>query len=188
MPPPPQVAGVIVRLETPRLIVTQLPPSEARRARVHHQTNDDHLTRWEPARPDGYFTDSYWEERLQKALDEARDGMSLRMFLLLKPRGEIAGVLNFTRMARAPLFSCQLGYHLGKEYQGRGLMEEALRPAVAHVLSMGLTRIEATYDVENARSGRLLDRLGFTVEGRANGYLLTAGRFHDHVLTALTRR
>jgi ribosomal-protein-alanine N-acetyltransferase len=43
----------------------------------------------------------------------------------------------------------------------------------------------ANYIPVNERSGRLLRRLGFTVEGYARDYLLIAGKWEDHVLTAL---
>jgi ribosomal-protein-alanine N-acetyltransferase len=35
------------------------------------------------------------------------------------------------------------------------------------------------------RSGRLLGRLGFVIEGYARDYLLVNGRWEDHVLTSL---
>jgi ribosomal-protein-alanine N-acetyltransferase len=38
----------------------------------------------------------------------------------------------------------------------------------------------------NERSGRLLRRLGFVVEGYARDYLFIGGQFRDHVLTSLT--
>jgi ribosomal-protein-alanine N-acetyltransferase len=44
----------------------------------------------------------------------------------------------------------------------------------------------ANYVPTNERSGRLLRRLGFVVEGYARDYLFIGGRFQDHVLTALT--
>ena len=66
-------------------------------------------------------------------------------------------------------------------------MSEALRAATAHVFSaMELHRIEANYLPENLRSGRLLLRLGFEVQGYARRYLYIDGAWRDHVLTALT--
>ncbi|MBT7329669.1 MAG: 30S ribosomal protein S5 alanine N-acetyltransferase, partial [Oceanospirillaceae bacterium] len=43
----------------------------------------------------------------------------------------------------------------------------------------------ATYMVNNVRSAALLQRLGFEKEGYAKSYLNIAGRWEDHVLTAL---
>jgi ribosomal-protein-alanine N-acetyltransferase len=43
----------------------------------------------------------------------------------------------------------------------------------------------ANYMPGNERSARLLERLGFEREGYAKAYLNIAGRWQDHVLTAL---
>ncbi|MNL86782.1 ribosomal-protein-S5-alanine N-acetyltransferase [compost metagenome] len=42
----------------------------------------------------------------------------------------------------------------------------------------------ANYIPENERSGALLKRLGFEVEGLARDYLKINGAWRDHVLTA----
>ncbi len=43
----------------------------------------------------------------------------------------------------------------------------------------------ANYVPTNERSGRLLRRLGFTVEGYARDYLCLNGTWQDHILTSL---
>jgi ribosomal-protein-alanine N-acetyltransferase len=65
-------------------------------------------------------------------------------------------------------------------------MQEALTGAIAYVFDeLRLHRIMANYMPINERSGRLLRRLGFVVEGYARDYLFIAGGWRDHVLTAL---
>ena len=49
----------------------------------------------------------------------------------------------------------------------------------------GLHRIQANYMPSNTRSASLLERCGFVREGLAKSYLQIAGRWEDHVLTAL---
>jgi ribosomal-protein-alanine N-acetyltransferase len=44
----------------------------------------------------------------------------------------------------------------------------------------------ANYMPTNKRSGNLLERLGFTVEGYAKDYLLINGSWRDHLLTSGT--
>ena len=52
-------------------------------------------------------------------------------------------------------------------HEGQGLMAEALRATNAFMFdSLHLHRIMANYRPENARSARLLERLGFVKEGR----------------------
>jgi ribosomal-protein-alanine N-acetyltransferase len=53
---------------------------------------------------------------------------------------------------------------------------------------MGLNRIDALVYVENDRSIRLLQRLGFKQEGMLRDYFYLDGKFHDHYLFALLQR
>ena len=66
-------------------------------------------------------------------------------------------------------------------------MTEALSLAIHYAFTeLNLHRIMANYSPTNERSGRLLRRLGFVVEGYAQNYLLVHGTWQDHVLTSLT--
>jgi len=66
-------------------------------------------------------------------------------------------------------------------------MAEALRALIAYAFGeLGFHRIMANYIPTNERSGLLLRRLGFVVEGYARDYLEIDGAWRDHVLTSLT--
>ena len=66
-------------------------------------------------------------------------------------------------------------------------MYEALRAAIEYAFdTKKLHRIMANYMLANVRSGKLLRRLNFSVEGFARDYLRIAGKWEDHVLSALT--
>jgi ribosomal-protein-alanine N-acetyltransferase len=82
---------------------------------------------------------------------------------------------------------CNLGYGLAEKRQGEGIMREALELAIDYAFKhMNLHRLQANYMPHNRRSGGLLRRLGFTVEGYARDYLFLNGAWEDHVLTSLT--
>ncbi len=69
---------------------------------------------------------------------------------------------------------CELGYELAPSAQGRGYAIEAVRAALTHAFSVeGMERIEADVDPRNAPSRRLVERLGFKLEGtlRARWYV-----------------
>ncbi|WP_330218163.1 GNAT family N-acetyltransferase [Robbsia andropogonis] len=64
-------------------------------------------------------------------------------------------------------------------------MYEALSPVIEFAFDeYELHRLMANYRPENIRSGRLLERLGFEIEGRARSYLKINGAWADHVLTS----
>jgi [ribosomal protein S5]-alanine N-acetyltransferase len=65
-------------------------------------------------------------------------------------------------------------------------MYEALSAAMNYVFEkMCLHRIMASYRPGNKRSGRLLKRPGFIIEGYARDYFRLSGGGEDPILTAL---
>ena len=83
---------------------------------------------------------------------------------------------------------CSLGYELAQSAWGQGLMSEALRAALDWGFEhMGLRRVEAQVHPDNAASLRLLQRLGFVVEGRLREAGFWAGQAQDLLQLGLLR-
>ena len=102
------------------------------------------------------------------------------------PGAPILGACNYTNIVRGAFHACHLGYQIGREHEGRGLMAEALRATNAFMFEVvALHRVMANFRPENDRSRRLLARLGFVEEGFARDYLYIDGAWRDHVLTSL---
>jgi ribosomal-protein-alanine N-acetyltransferase len=173
-------------ISTPQLRIRLLDPDEADLMLAFRLENRDHLTPWEPRRRPEFFTEVYWQLQLQASKREFLQGQSLSLVLLNARETEVLGVCNFSNIVRGTFQSCHLGYALSGKHQGRGLMAEALAPACQYVFDeLKLHRIMANYLPRNERSGRLLEKLGFAVEGQAKQYLMIDGRWEDHVLTSL---
>ncbi|MEM8916533.1 MAG: GNAT family N-acetyltransferase, partial [Pseudomonadota bacterium] len=101
------------------------------------------------------------------------------------PQTDILGQINFNSILRGAAQSCTVGYHLGENAEGRGLMTEAFDLAVQYMfVQRGLHRIVAKYIPENQRSARMLERLGFEIEGLARSDLFIGDAWRDHVVTA----
>jgi ribosomal-protein-alanine N-acetyltransferase len=65
-------------------------------------------------------------------------------------------------------------------------MQEAMEVAITYVFqNLNMHRIMANYMPHNRRSGNLLRKLGFVVEGYARDYLMINGKWEDHILTSL---
>jgi ribosomal-protein-alanine N-acetyltransferase len=176
-------------IETERLAVT-LPAVELAPLMLDYfEENREHLAQWSPPLPAGYYTESYWRERLRKAREEFEQDKSMQLAIFERGRldGRVVGVCNFTAFIRSAFQACYLGYSIGRLDEGRGLMYEALAAAINYTFEdLRLHRVMANYVPTNERSGRLLRRLGFTVEGYARDYLLIGGCWQDHILTSLT--
>ena len=182
-------------LETERLWLFPPAVPQARAVQAFFARNRQHLAGSGPRLPAAADSDdaavraAYWDDRLGAQADEVRAGTALGLWLVAREQPTaIAGGCNLTNIVRGPFQACHLGYQLDQAAVGQGLMTEALRAVIAHAWGqLGLHRIMANYRPTNERSGRLLRRLGFTVEGYARDYLFLDGAWRDHVLTALTR-
>jgi [ribosomal protein S5]-alanine N-acetyltransferase len=184
MPGPP------LTLTSERLLLTLPGPEHAARLVSYFETNREHLTPWEPPFPAGLFTNLFWERRLDQNQHEYRAGKSMRLVLYeqANPQGPVVGLANFTQFVRGAFMACTLGYSIDQDQQGKSLMHEALSVAVRHVFDeLNMHRVQANYIPTNERSGTLLRRLDFRVEGYAHDYLFINGRWRDHILTAKVR-
>jgi ribosomal-protein-alanine N-acetyltransferase len=174
-------------IETDRLLLRPPRPADIAALIRYYSENHDHLAPWEPLWPEGFLTERFWQAQLAHQEEQARTGTALRLLMFRRAaRKPVIGSINFTAIQRGAFQACTLGYGLAESEQGQGYMTEALRAALAHVFQeLRLHRVMANYIPRNARSGRLLGRLGFVIEGYARDYLLVNGRWEDHVLTSL---
>ena len=82
----------------------------------------------------------------------------------------------------------EIGYALTTSFQRRGLMAQALNALLADLfLRTKLERIEARCAIDNVPSQKVLERIGFSREGRLRGYFLLRGRRIDNFLFAILR-
>lgn len=175
-------------LASPRLLLKIPVPGDEERMLAYAVRNRDHLARWEPLRPDVYFTLPHWQGEVERSQRLAASDLGLPLLLLPRevPQGSLLGRCNLSNLVRGAFQAAHLGYSLDREAEGRGLMAEALRAVIAHAFGpMRLHRLMANHVPENGRSARLLERLGFAREGLARDYLFLAGAWRDHVLTSL---
>lgn len=79
----------------------------------------------------------------------------------------------------------ELGYWLLPGHWGRGIATECVGAMLDHAYgAMGLHRVAAEVEVENHTSRRLLDRLGFRLEGIRRDYERKHGSFIDLMIYA----
>jgi len=103
--------------------------------------------------------------------------------LLVKRRadGAVVGAVELSQIVLGVFRSAYLGYYLGAAYAGQGLMTEAIALTLNHAFTtMGLHRVEANIQPDNAASLALVAKLGFVREGYSRRYLKIRGRWRDH--------
>ena len=80
-----------------------------------------------------------------------------------------------------------LGYWLGEEFWGRGIMTEAVTAVTAFCFdNFALRRISAEVFANNPASVRVLEKAGFSVEGRLKNNVIKDGQILDSLLFART--
>jgi [ribosomal protein S5]-alanine N-acetyltransferase len=175
-------------IETGRLTIRLAQAADVPEIIRFYRDNRAHLQPFSPTFGPDFLHEATWLEQVRVRLHEYSTGESFRGFLLERSAPQtIIGNLNLTQVQRGFAQSCLLGYNLAEKQQGKGYMTEAVKGAVAFAFGeWGLHRVGAGYMPSNVRSGAVLERCGFQVEGRATAYLLINGRWEDHVLTAIT--
>jgi ribosomal-protein-alanine N-acetyltransferase len=150
--PPDRVAG-------PRLLL-RLPVLDDAGALFQRVARDSEVTKyllWSP-HPDVKATRRVITEKLNARADDRTWAITLQH------GGDIIGLASCRRAAP---HSVEIGYCLGRRWWGKGLMAEALDMLLGALEGdRGVYRVWATCNVDNERSARLLERAGFTLEGR----------------------
>ena len=98
----------------------------------------------------------------------------------------LIGVVNITEIVWGAFRSAYLGYYGMAGKSGGGLMTASVGDVVRTAFDeLGLHRLEANIQPENAKSIALVRRLGFGKEGFSPKYLLINGAWRDHERWAL---
>ena len=148
-------------------------------------SNRAHLRPWLPW-VDSTKTVEDTKSFIRESMAHNSNGTRLTTFVLCGDNvvGSV-GVVKFEKDHR----SCEIGYWLGQEMQGRGIMTKACRCLIDYLFrKKNLNRIELKVASGNLRSQRLPQRLGFKCEGTLRQALSLYGQFHDVEVFGLLRR
>ncbi|MCP4563188.1 MAG: GNAT family N-acetyltransferase [Bosea sp.] len=143
----------------------------------------DFLTPWEPVWTEDDLTRASFRLRVKRAAREIATDEAYSLFVLDARSEALLGGLTLGLVRRGVAQACTLGYWMGQRHAGKGHMTEAVRGALDFAFSeLALHRVEAACLPTNEPSRRLLERVGFTREGEARGYLRINGVWADHLL------
>jgi ribosomal-protein-alanine N-acetyltransferase len=118
----------------------------------------------------------------------ARSKLSTRRNFLVRVRetGDIAGVVTLGDIIFGLFRGAFVGYYAFEPHARNGYMSEGIALVLDFAFTtLGLNRVEVNVQPTNRRSLRLARRLGFRREGYSPKYVQIAGRFRDHVRTAM---
>ncbi len=180
---------------------TQVPALKTARLRLRHLMIED-----APAAHQAYGDHEamrYWdmppsidveetERRVKRSLSVDPQWHATWAVLARWPEGplpdhQFIGMINYH--ARQPWNRrLALGWILVPRFQGRGYMQEAIRVVLAHCFAtLNTHRVEAEIELENVRSTRLAQRLGFQREGLLRDRLFVADQPRTKQMYSLLR-
>lgn len=122
--------------------------------------------------------------RAAQAQASQNNGTQLAIHL----NGRISGIVGHHQIDwRNRLTS--LGYWVGEEFQGRGLVTAASRALVSHAFDHAhLNRVEIRCAIGNSKSRAIPTRLGFREEGLLHDAEWLYDHFVDHIVYAMLAR
>ena len=162
-------------LATPRL--TLRPPRGDDAEVVARHLQDWEIVRWLARLPHPYSL-----EHAQAWISWTMESDELSLAICKEDR--LIGAIGL----RPPLATPFLGYWLARPYWGQGLASEAAHALVAHAFALlEVERILSGYFADNAASGRVLAKLGFTPTGSSMKLSLAQGKEVAHIDMALRR-
>ena len=124
---------------------------------------------------------------IRRVQSSYRKGITPLWGMELKASGRIIGALGFLQWPN-PDQRAELGYVINRNYWGNGLVTEAAAALVDFAFrKMKVNRIEAGTIVEHRASQRVLEKLGFKLEGVLRQRELIKGRFPDVTMYSLLR-
>lgn len=138
-----------------------------------------------------YYGMDSLENRLvaEKMVDAFQIGFeaqrSYRWGLQLKETGEFIGTIGLNNLNVGAKKS-EIGYELHPAFWKKGLATEAVLEVLRYAFGeLGLYRMGAVTYPANEPSNKMLQKLGFKVEGTLRGYLFQKGKSHDALISSL---
>jgi [ribosomal protein S5]-alanine N-acetyltransferase len=106
--------------------------------------------------------------------------------ITFKPQGTLVGAIGLHDMTAG--HQAELGYWIGKPYWSQGFCTEASRALLKYAFeTLGFNRIHCHHYSRNPASGRVMQKLGMTHEGRRRQHVCKWGKFEDIELYAILK-
>lgn len=173
--------------QTKRLILKLLTPDYLREVLNFQIRNKDVFEKYEPTRPEDFYTFAYQHSVLKCEYKLALKLSTVRFYAFKKedPR-TIVGTVCLHDITRGAYSCCEIGYKFDTAYWHQGYAHEAVEQVISIAFSdLNLHRVFARVIPENTPSIHLLQKLNFVEEGLEQGSIQIQGHWADHLRFAL---
>jgi ribosomal-protein-serine acetyltransferase len=181
---PPRAELRVRPLESSRLVLAPVDPSDARELWLAVEASRAHLERWLPWVP--FTTDADASYRYAEASATDWDhGRACRFTIRERGGRRLLGVVGLEALAQLHE-GAELGYWLRLDSVRRGYMTEASRVVIDWAFrKVNAHRIRVAAATDNHASLGVIRKLGFRFEGIAREAERCQGRWLDHAIFAM---
>lgn len=150
--------------------------------------NRAHTSRWDPIRPDFFYSRAGQQDQLRRDEDAWATGSGYAFAAIDRTAGDrIVGRIALGNVVRGPWQNATLGYWIAHDVTQSGHGSTAVSLTLEFAFEHAdLHRVQPAIIPRNTASVKLAERCGFRLEGRALRYLQIAGVWEDHDIYALT--
>ena len=170
-------------LETSNLILREIEDHDT--SILHRYWTDKDVIKYFTLEPFKSIEETINMIALLKSLPE--EDLGFRWAIVSKKDDTVLGTCGFHNV-RSEHHRAEMGYELGKEFWGLGIMSEALKAVIDYGFhDLQYNRIEAFVNVGNDRSAKVLKTAGFHLDGVLREYEFSRGGFVDQYCYSLLK-
>jgi len=148
-----------------------------------YDRNKEIFEQYEIDKPFNFYTLEFQKKLIAAEYDGFLHGTYIRFYMFDKNNpNQIIGTISFSDMKRSSFFSCQIGYKVDSNYINQGYGFKMLSNSISIMISeFHMHRIGAYILPTNKPSIKLVEKIGFELEGIAKSYVLMNGNWIDHL-------
>lgn len=176
--------GSFTNIETERLLLRKISLLDA--SKLFEYWSDEEVTKYMSISRFSNVNEA--EEMISLLLALAASDQAFRWTIVNKLDGKILGTCGFNNWDETNQRG-EIGYELGRQFWGQGIMTEALNGLIKHGFNtMKLNRIQALVEPDNCLSRKVLLKRGFSEEGLLRQYEMARGHFVDLLILSLLKK
>lgn len=148
------------------------------------ERNETHLFRWLPRPEPGVSSALVADHWIRLALRGEADGSAWRRLAVL-PGGTVVGGVNLIHIERGLDWQADVNWWVSAEHSGQGYGTQIVRGMLKHAFGdmpagLGLHKVHAGIQPDNAASERLAIRAGFVPDPALDSRLFVNGEWQHH--------
>ena len=148
-----------------------------------YEKNKEIFEQYEIDKPLNFYTLEFQKKLIDAEYEGFLHGNYVRFYMFDKDiPDKIIGTISFSDMKRNAFFSCQIGYKIDSNYVNQGYGFKMLSNSIRIMESeCHMHRIGAYILPGNQPSIKLVEKVGFELEGIARSYVLMNNKWIDHL-------